>query len=313
MRGFLFVDKIIMLSFEILIKNKLMAKKLTQKEKRNRGTLKFLNLKILPNNGVSDYIDLLKVLPNFDYRVKVRKNQFVAFTKLTTELDGKILIGNLIEYTSLDPEGYIDLETKESVDSPFNKSIGGNREQAFFYFIPEAHRIVMFKNSKININSVHKYFDTAVNLYFKEKGVTDKEFFIYLIKSDDLIEALEQAYLVTYLKAKLTYTNKDNTKGFTEIFTSSVENSGANAVNVELKTDRGNSLSMEKDSLPRTLTELSKENGEIEARVIEYEGGKIKKINTEEYPLEEQIEYTKNNIFQVIYEKVMSRWRSDDE
>jgi hypothetical protein len=284
-----------------------------KQERTKRGTLRFINIKILPNNGISDYINLLTLLAKKDYRVKVRMDRFMLFTGLTRELDGKVYKGSLIEYTSLDPDGFIDLNTRENIQNPYEDfNLGANQKRSYFYFIPEAHRIVLLKNSEININSVIKYLEEAVKRLYVEESIKKQEFFIYLIKSDDLIEVLENAYLVTYIKATLSYSNKDNSKGFDKFFDKKINESGANQVNFELKTERGNSLSMEEDSLPKAIVELSKNNGDIEARVVQKAGDPVTKVNTQQYPLEEPVKFTDSSFLSVVYEKVMSIWRNDE-
>lgn len=289
-----------------------MAKKKRAAEVK-RGTLLFLNVKLLPNNGYQDYIVFFQQLQKMDYAVNVRADRYIALFDLESLFDGRVWRGRLVEYTSLDPNGFIDLETKESINKPYeDENIGANQKKGYFYFIPEAHRLAILKNSEININTVKKYIDEAGSRLFLEQQVYSIQVYTYIEKTKDILEVLRSAYSVTYLKAKLTYTNKDHTSGFEKLFDEKLRESGATEVEMELKTEKKESLSFTDESLATSIVEISQSNGEIEARVIEEEGDKVKRFNTEEYPREKSIKYTLETLSSVIYNEIMSIFRNSD-
>lgn len=273
------------------------------------GTLLFLNVKLLPNNGIGDYITFFQNLLAKDYAVNIRYERDIAMINLDFVGNDRILRGYMVEYTNLDPDGFINLETKESIGKPYNDdNIGANNKRTYFYFIPEAHRLVILKNSDININAIKKYIEDAGNRLFIETNSRSKVH-VHIEKTKDVLEALRSVYSVTYLKAKLSYTNKDHTSGFEALFDQRLRESGATEIEMELKTEKKESLSFSEDSLATSIVEISQGNGEIEARIIEEQGDKPKIFNTEEYPLQKRIKYTLESLTQVIYNEVMSIFR----
>ncbi|WP_165045708.1 DUF4747 family protein [Dysgonomonas sp. ZJ709] len=283
---------------------------LLEGDRLKKGTLRFLNIRILPNEGQNDYINLFHKLFEKDYAVLVRREKYIVFNSLLSYLDGRVLQGKLVEYTGLEPNGFLDLLRKERVENPEGfDNLGANHRTTFFYFIPEAHRFAILKNSSISPSAIKKYFEGATRRYLDEENILEQEIFIDIETSKDFIDIIEGAFKVLSIKSEFTYSNRDLSEKFTKIFQNKIESSGANKANVGLQAPRGGNIDVGDDSLGKAIIETAKSNGEVEARIIKMEGSSPEKVYTEDYPKEEKISYTLNSIHNVVYNKIMSLFR----
>nr|WP_297165515.1 DUF4747 family protein [uncultured Dysgonomonas sp.] len=294
-----------------------MAKRENRKPEHLRmknATLLFINVKILPVGEKEGYINFFNDLLKKDYAVRTAQDRYISLFRFAPmEDNSRIYKGLLMEYTSLDPDGYINIGTKESIERPFNDDgVGANGKSSYFYFVPEAHRLAIFMSGGLSINKVKKFIEVAGERLLRENNEPNKELFVYIEKTSSILDVLKNAFAVTSLKAKLSYSNKDHTVDFEKVFDEKLTNSGANEVDIDLKTGKGGVLSFEEDSLPASIVKISESNGEIEARLIEREGGRTEIFNTEEYPRRENIKYNLETLGNIIYSKIMSIWRQDE-
>lgn len=285
-----------------------------KKERNRRGTLQFLSVKLLPVGNEKDYIEFFENLLEKDFAVRVGPERFVSFFNfLPLDSEKRIYAGRVVEYLSLDPDGYINVNDKKKITEPFESDgVGANSKETYFYFVPEAHRLAVFKNSKISLKKMQKFIQEAGDRLLTELNDT-RELFVDIQKSQNMVEMLQNAYAVTTLKAKLSYSNKDLSKDFEKVFDNKLSDSGANQINLDLKTSKDGVLSFSKNSLPLSIVNIAKDNGTLEARMIEHEGDKPKKFNTEEHPREEILHFKDSTIGSTIYNTIMSIWRRKDE
>lgn len=218
-------------------------------ERVTLGTLQFLNIKLLPNEGELDYILFFQELLKMNYAIKDRGDKCITLVEFEPCPDFpenergkgyyKVWRGRLVEYTDLDPDGFIDLATKESINKPFEVDmIGANQKRGIFYFVPEAHRLAILKNSEISLQKVKKYIEEAGDRLYSEEHDSATKVYAIIEKTKDTLKALQQVYAVIRLKAKLSYTNKDHTKGFEALFDERLSNSGATEVVINPSTGR---------------------------------------------------------------------------
>lgn len=291
-------------------------------ERIKNGTLQFLNVKLLPNDGENDYISFFQNLLKMDYAIKDKGDKFLTLVDFGPCPDFrdndrgnglyKVWRGRIVEYIDLDPNGFIDLETKENINKPFDvDNIGANQKRGYFYFIPEAHRLTLLKNSEISIQKIKKYIEEAGERLFFETNTPNKKVYAIVEKTKDTLAALQRMHAVVRLKAKLSYTNKDHTEGFEALFDDRLNNSGATEVDMDLQANKKESLNFEQDSLAASIVKITESNGDLEARVIENEGDKVKPFNTQEYTRVERIKYKLSEFPNVIYNRVMNIFRPD--
>lgn len=293
----------------------------TKTERIKVGTLQFLNIKLLPNNGELDYVSFFKNLLKMDYAIKDRGHRCITLVEFQPCPDFpdndrkngryKVWRGRLVEYTDLDPNGFINIETKESINKPFEEdNIGANQKRGFFYFVPEAHRLAILKNSEISIQKIKKYIEEAGERLYTERSNSNTKVYAIIEKSKDTLKALQQVYAVIRLKAKLSYTNKDHTEGFEALFDDRLTNSGATEIDLNLIADKKRPLSLAADSLAASIVNISESNGDLEARIIENEGAKPKPFNTQEYTRVEQVKYRPSELPNIIYGKIVGIFRN---
>lgn len=273
----------------------------SEKEKRARDTsaiLQFLNIKLLPVEGDYRYESLVNDLAVSKLNVKLRGVIYLTMTD-AIKLDKDLYQINFLQFTDLDPDGFVNKATKEDTTNPFDYEAGGNKKRIAAYVSINLHRVIIIKGS-ISINSIKKYFDESVPNLLLSKGLTDLTFDSVIEKSRNMLNALREMYSVTKLEVNFTYSNKGHYSDMKKMLDDGLTNSGSKSADIKLVGSKKSPLNLKDDSLPTALIEICESNGDVRASVIEHEGEKQKPFNTEEYVKEEPIKYNNHNFVAMI-------------
>lgn len=274
-------------------------------EKTVGGKMNVINLKSRKIQIPEKYVELLENLYRKDPLVKLQGNKYISLESLhkdeILEQSGipRIMYGKLSTYDLLDPDAFYNRRKKEQVDISLDPDIVANVKDIEFYFIPVVHRMVFKSNGKISLNQVEKYFIDAFNLVEGE-GEVD----VTIIKDRDVIERILTADKIFSLKASITYSNKDFSNGFVQLFDQKSKESEVYRMDINMISSKAESLNAKKDGLVEAIVETSQSNGTVEATVLEKSSTKRTKINTKDYPMRIELKSRESCFFSDIYSQI---------
>jgi hypothetical protein len=238
-----------------------------------------INMPIKGNHDVNEklYTDFFMFLYNHKKPVTIKGEKAGIIRKCTKTDDGKALFGYVSTFTKLG-KNWIDVDKLEMEEFNVPKSKFPNHKESPFYFYPELHRLVILKTSDgVPINSISKYFLEL------SKSIRKYEFDVFVETSSDIIEEIMNAERVLQLNYTITYTNADIGPDAYEFLDGELKNSHVKSMDITVKSDKDSSIDINKSKILKGATELSKEYGSFEAKIINKEG-KRKTIKNNDYP-----------------------------
>ncbi|WP_321517445.1 DUF4747 family protein [uncultured Bacteroides sp.] len=276
-------------------------------EKLVGGRMFVLNIKSRQVQKPSRYVELLNTLKEKDPLIKLQGNKYISLESLvSTEIleepeVPKIMMGKLSTYDILDPEAFYNRRKKELVEITLDPDVVANVRKMDFSFFPKFHRLVFRTNAEITSNQVEKYFSEAF-LSTEGEDMVD----VYIVKSSDIIERILKATKIFSLQADVTFSNKDFSDGFTELFDKKIRESDASKVAMNMISSKDQSLNVTEDGLVEAIVKVSQSNGTIKASILEGEAKRPVKIDTAQYPMIIECKSRQNTFLGELYSKINS-------
>ena len=273
-----------------------------------RGSWYTVNIKAYENQTKQHYIDALKSLIDNDPLVRIQGNRHVSvegFDYIGDKKDPKMIVLRLCAYDIMDPEAFFDIRKKQQVMVNLSPDIVSNKRSGELYFVPDVHRLMILKSSKISLNQVIKYLRTG----FDMAGHED-EFDVNIEVSSELIDTIEHSYMIYSLEASLSYSNHDPSSNFVKFFDEEMNDTGAEKAEIKLKSGKGKSLKSKKDGLISAILHLVKSNGFAKARIKKTEESSPVTIETKDYPEIVHLEGKQDNVLSAIQNHLVKTYGS---
>lgn len=252
-----------------------------KKSKKISGSWFTINIKAYKNQTKQHYIDAFHSLLQNDPLVKISGNKHISIEGMDFIGDcknPKMIVMTLCAYDIMDPDAFYDIRKKTQVNLDLNPDIVANKKSGTLYFVPEVHRLMVPRSNQISYKRVVKYFTDAFAM-MKMGG----EFDVNIEVSREVIETIEQAYMLYSLEASLSYSNNDPSSGFVKMFDQKTNEAGADKVDINLKA-KGRALSVTKNGLIEAILNLVKSNGSARAKIRKSENENPVTIETKDYP-----------------------------
>lgn len=257
------------------------AKNQTEKS----GKYCVLNVVITPVDSQKPerYTELIKKVKDNHVRINTFADKLMMI-RLLFEQDG-IIYGKLVNFVALQGNHWFNQATNDIVDVDVDPNLGPNSKEADFYFIPQAHRLAIKKNTKISLSQIQKFFELA----FNEVTDENEEVIVNIVSTKDSIEKIIHANGVTRLYMRVSYSNNDNNEDFEAAIDKMFKEANITKATTELSGKPTNPIRLNENSYLGGQLRLCRENGYAEATVME--GGKRVKISTDSYPEVNEIRY----------------------
>lgn len=286
-----------------------------KKEKTISTQFYGVNIKLLSKNrkGPDMYEDLFRQIFHNNTVANVGADKammFLSMNVLEREMEGqsfKQIWGNMVKFTVLESDDWLDLRNKEVVKYEIPKDYFPGSVQAEYLFIPYAHRFYFRTNSKISIPNVINYFTKVLN----ELAGEDETVSVTAIASHDAIQKIIDSDKVVRLKIDVTYTNDDLGSEALEEMDGLLKESGVGKTSIDMVPINKEQGLATQGTFVSGLLELARENGEAEA-TIKNEEGKSEKVITKNHPARELIisKLTENPVYKLFEKVVAKRYRN---
>lgn len=279
-----------------------------KKDKITRGKWYVINIKAREEQTPKHYVQLFERLKNVDPLITINSSKSASLQHINFGPRDEQDIPQWIEvvlmtYTILDEESFYNKRKKEDVMlESWNPDWVANKHEVQLIFVPKIHILAMRKTSKVSLNTVLKYLSLAAECI--EPDVFD----ITSIKDKGVISRIQNAYSITKIEAKISFSNPAHTKGFQGLFDEKFKE--MNPSNFELKAENKNGLSYssDDDGLLNTIVNLSEHNGSIKARIKDQEDSKYETIDTNNHPAEYQIICRSREVLSHIYRFLIGKY-----
>ena len=274
-----------------------------------RGSWYTVNIKAYENQTRQHYIDALKSLIEKDPLVKIQGNRHISvegFDYVGDKNTPKMIVLRLCAYDIMDPEAFFDIRKKQQVVVDLSPDIVSNKKSGELYFVPDVHRLMVLKSSKITLNQLVKYLRTGFDMI----GCED-EFDVNIEVSSELIDAIERSYMIYSLEASISYSNHDPSSNFVKFFDDEMNDSGTEKAEIKLKSGKGKSLKLKKDGLISAILHLVKSNGFAKARIKKTAEASPVTIETKDYPEIVHLEGKQDNVLSAVRNHLIKAYGSE--
>lgn len=267
--------------------------------------LKVFNIKLISENrkGTSAYVELFESIQKKDPRVMISKDKAIEFRRFYINDDKTIFFGRLIKYQVLDTENWYNRKKDLLQTYEVEEGLFPNSTECEFYFIPEAHRFFFQDNTGFTPSQIASFLEIALHGVIAE----DEEVKISIEVSQDVIDKILTAEIVSRLEISVSYTNNDLTEDYEKEIDNDLRNTGVDNIDVVAKSRKKSTLDLLKSKLLRGYLMLSRRNGYAKATIRN--GKKREIVETKDYPNRISIEVDGEYPERSIYNKIMKEYR----
>ncbi len=288
-------------------------------EKARNLDFYILNIKLRKHSSQkdltpADYIRVMNALYKKRIHAESSHNKHCIIKTLFTEKNDKGVIeymsGTMAQFTYIENNNWINLNTLD-LDAEFRLPEGLFPDAVIteFVFIPAAHRFCYRKASDISIspypvkNFLGHAFDqvTDVTEYTQVDVETDKS----------TVKKILDSY-VKRLEIDINYSNLDIGTDYEKFIEKDTRAADAKRLQIIATHKPETSLNVKDSVILSGALEASVSNGEATATVVD-KAGKTKTIKTTKHPRKESVKGTMSRFNQLVYEKIMKMFRSDDK
>lgn len=199
-----------------------------------------------------------------------------------------ILYGYISQCTRIDPTvpwfNYETNEPEKGYELP--AYLFPNLKETRYIFIPACHKFVIIQNGKISLTYAQKYLEAALTQVVS-KGIS---VVINTEKTTDYIEILNSAQKISRLDIHLSMSNPTTDDEAEALIDMDIRAANASSIDLGVKSFEGGTIDYQASSIIKGAIKHSQSNGSLQATIVTSEG-KHKRIDTNEYPRTERVEY----------------------
>ena len=286
-----------------------------KKERKTRKQFEFLNVKLLHNQNPQNYVKLFCDLVEADFVIDTKKGRQLELLEFGESNYSGVYVGKIVSYMKDGIHKWYDKMKKEEVAGPdVSDSIHPDYKQAYFFLVPERHRIALASSSDIPMAGLKQFVDEAScrllgNMQLSSSIETDRKY----------IEDIKNAKEVSRIEVTWSYTNKDFNEGLSKVLDKGAIDGNAAQITTIITSAPGESLTVNDDSLPGAVLNLAMSNATSEAEATirnpEYNknGRRIKvnrfNVSTSNYTHKAMIAFGAAGLAFAIYEYVMRQFK----
>jgi hypothetical protein len=281
------------------------------KEQKIRGSWYTINIKAYTEQVPEKYITAIKKLIIDDPLVKIRGNRHISVEGhdiIGDKESPKMILLRLCAYDIMDPDAFYDIKQKKQAFPNISPDIVSNKKSCELYFVPEVHRFMVQKSSKMSLRTILHYLISGLEMIGDEG-----EFDVRTETSPGCLEIIGSAYKLYSFEATLSYSNSDPSEGFAKFFGDRMRDAGAETVNLKMRSGKGRVLKFIEDGIIDAALKIVKSNGEAKARIKRTEDSAQETIETKDYPEIVHLEGEESKRFSVIRKNLIARFGKNGE
>jgi len=273
-----------------------------------------INLKLRKNHNHRDatrqeYIDIVKKVFNRKiHKPSSNGKHCIIRTLLDRTEDGNVnyLYGLLAQFTYFENKSWFDIDTLD-VDLQFQLRDGlfPDAVETEFVFDPDNHKFSFITKSSIAISPypVRAFWEEALN------AVKDEADFIHVdvVTSQDFIVELSKARQIRRLEIDLNYSNSGIGSITKDVVDKDLKRTNAKNASIVITAKRNEGIDIQNSDIIKGALELSEEDGEAKARVIN-ENGNLVDISTKKFPKKDFFNSNSIYLLSNLFEKVRQNW-----
>lgn len=219
-------------------------------------------------------------------------------------ISDNMMYGTLVNYMKLDTEDLWYNSAKDNFEHvEVDPNLNPKGKEWKYYFCPKYHRIAVPSMQGISYSQIYNFFTKAFNEAAQILGLEDVA--VNIVTSSEGIEAIFKLVEINKLTVEVSYSNNDNNDAFDQRIDDELKGMNIGKLKTVAQPPQNSNFTLEKNSILGALVRLCKNNGwaKAEGRV----GGKLTKVNTDQYPKEVRMtKVTDENFLNKIYDAIMS-------
>jgi hypothetical protein len=289
-----------------------MAKQTARKKKSENYWGVNIKIQSSERSGEKAYFDVFKKIFEDDIKGRVGGDKGATIRTMEAEkIEYKgskyeVMHGYLTRYAILEGDNWYNEKTKKYEQRNTTDGLYPNGFDAKYVFIPAIHRLFIVCNSKFTLRIAYQYFNQALR-----KAINPTEnFFLHVLQSQDSIDRIINAAELKDLYISVSYTNNDIGDKAQEAMDKLLKQDFVGSIDAHLKPDQTGKLNTDGE-LVRGLIELSKDNGEAKATIID-EHGKKAKVITSDFPEKIEVKIPpQQDATQILFNDMMNKYKNE--
>lgn len=262
--------------------------------------------------SIDEYINLFKRV----YSKKVHaesspgKHCILRFLFEEKELTDTIyLSGSLAQFTYIHNERWFNLDSLD-IDKEFKVPDGLFPDAVLteYIFVPLAHRFCYRTHANLSISPypVRKFLEKAID------SVCLADDYVQVDVETDVstIEMIFNAKEIRKLFININYSNLDTGSSFKEFVENDIKASNTSQLKIQATPKPDGSIEIDKSSILKGALESSASDGEAEAVIIDQNDVR-RKIKTTDFPRKEDVFGNFARFNQLVFEKIITIFRSN--
>jgi hypothetical protein len=278
------------------------------KDKTTRGKWYVINIKARERQQPEHYVQLFEGLKNVDPLITINANKSASLQHINFAARNEQSLPRWIEivlmtYTILDEDSFYNKRKKEDVMmESWNPDWVANKNEVQLIFVPEIHILAVKKTPKVSLNTVLKYLTLAVEC------IEPDTFEVTSIKDKGVISRIQNAYAITKIEAKISFSNPAHTRGFQGLFDEKFKEMNPSSFELKAENKNGLSYTSNDDGLLNTIVNLSEQNGFVKARIKDQEDSQYEIIDTNHHPAEYLIKCRGRELLSYMYKFLIGKY-----
>jgi hypothetical protein len=285
----------------------------TTRDEVRRGTLFFLNLKLVKNQSPQGYVDFFDRLFREDPAIPLNRDKRISMNKLhKEEIIGegecpRLLWGEIMTYDLLDKDAFYDKKKNQPVRLELGADIVAHRKTIEFYFSPSAHRLTFFDNQPVTPDQVQKFFEEAAKTTLGE-GELDVTFEV----DRGTIEKILNAPSISTFEAMISYSNKDPSEGFDKLMDEKIHKDNVTKTKIIATPTKKEGMQATPGGFLEAITKLAQSNGYVVAKIQTAVKGKKEIIDTRKHPMKKKnFQSKQSRLRDNIHKLLQAKFRSN--
>ena len=288
-------------------------------DKITRKAFFTINIKLRKNANNRDatpteYIDLLKKV----HRQKIHKPSsngkhcIIRYLLDSKDEDGNIdfLTGKIAQFSYFENKSWFDI-AKLDLDNDFTIPDGlfPDAVEADFIFDPLSHKFCFLTKSNVAISPypLRNFWEEALN---EVKG--EKEFIhVDVVTGTDFLDKLSKSRQIRRLEIDINYSNSGIGSLSKEIIDEDLKKSNAKNATLLVVAKTNESIDIESSDILKGALELSQEDGEATAKIVD-EGGNLIEISTRRFVKKSFFQSNTIHLFDNFIDKMRQMWPTNN-
>lgn len=280
------------------------------KEKRKGVKVKVFNIKLISEKrkGTEAYVQLIEQVFQNCPLVDVGRDRAMEFMRTSKEKDILLYFGQIIKYTILDKNNWYNRRTNQLQAYEIDNDMFPNSVECKFFFLPEIHRFCYIDKNQFSDLQMEHFLYSSFQPVINET----EELKIDIEVSQDVINEILSAEIVSRLEINVSYTNNDLTEDYEMFVDEDLKETKVCSLHLVADSQKKSTLDLLKSKLLKGYLMLSRKNGSAVATI---KNGKQprKKIITKDHPNRLSLEVNKEFMERDVYTQMIERYKSKND